>query len=216
MSLDIEAHTGHHAHKTGHQRVDMVVALSALFISLVSLGVAILHGRTMESMANANARLVSANSWPFLTYSAGIETINGIPTLHMHVLNAGVGPAKIEAAELLWKGVSYRSDQDFLRACCAVDPASVHVDSDLLSNEVLRAGDRIPFLSIKHAEDAAPFVALQRAMLSCDLQLRVCYCSIFDECWQSDLATLSLKPTPVKACQQPKVPFDQGLLKGRS
>lgn len=70
--------------------------------------------------------------------------------------------------------MSYRSDQDFLRACCAVDPASV------------------------------------------DLQLRVCYCSIFDECWQSDLATLSLEPTPVKACQQPKVPFDQGLLKRRS
>ena len=64
--------------------------------------------------------------------------------------------------------------------------------------------------------DTPPLVALQRAMLSSDLQLRVCYCSIFDECWQSDLATLSLKPTPVKACQQPKVPFDQGLLKGRS
>ena len=43
----------------------MIVPLSALFISVVSLGVAILHGRTMEKMAEANAHLVAANSWPF-------------------------------------------------------------------------------------------------------------------------------------------------------
>jgi hypothetical protein len=34
---------------------------------------------------------------------------------------------------------------------------------------------------------------------------------VLDECWQSDLTTLSLKPTPVQACVQPKVPFDQGI-----
>ena len=54
-----------------------------------------------------------------------------------------------------------------------------------------------------------------RAMVSSDLQLQVCYCSIFDECWQSDLTKLSLKPAPVKACVQPKIPFDQGLLNRR-
>src|SRR5438045_7304822 len=102
MSLDVEAHSGHHAHKTGHTWVDMTVAFSALFISVVSLGIAILHGRTMEKMAEANARLVAANSWPFLSYSAGTNTTNGVTRIHMRVVNSGVGPAKIESAELVW------------------------------------------------------------------------------------------------------------------
>jgi len=52
-------------------------------------------------------------------------------------------------------------------------------------------------------------------VVSRDLQLNVCYCSIFDECWQSDLTTLSLKPRQVEACTLPKVSFDQGLSSGK-
>ncbi len=216
MSLDVDAHTESHGHKTGHKWVDMAVAFSALFISLISLGVAILHGRTMENMAEANARLVSANSWPFLSYGAGTHTVDGVAAIHMQVFNSGVGPAKIESAELLWKGVAYRSDQDFLKACCDLDPASAKFDSDLLPNEVLRAGVNIVFLGLTQSANPEAFARLQRVMISRDLQLRVCYCSIFDECWQSDLTTLSLEPTPVQACVPPKVPFDQGILNGKT
>jgi hypothetical protein len=215
MSLDVETHHESHVHTTGHRWVDLTVAFSALFISVVSLGVAILHGRTMEKMAEANARLVAANSWPFLSYGAGTNTVDGVTAIHMRVHNAGVGPAKIESAELIWKGVAYRSDKDFLKACCDSDPASTAFDSDLLPNEVLRAGQEIEFLGFKLSTSAAVFAALQRAMISRDLQLPVCYCSIFDECWKSDLTMLSLTPSPVPACTQPKVSFDQGLLTGR-
>jgi len=217
MSLDVETHAEAHHHKTGHKWVDMVVAFSALFISLVSLGVAILHGHTMEAMANANARLVAANSWPFLSYGAGTSTTNGATSIHLQVFNAGVGPAKIESAELVWKGVAYRTDQDFLKACCGFDPASgAAFDSDLLPYEVLRAGERIKFLEFARTASQDVFVALERAMISRDLQLNICYCSIFDECWKSDLTKLSLKPEPVQACVQPKVPFDQGILNGKT
>jgi hypothetical protein len=212
MSLDVETHAESHAHKTGHKWVDLIVAFSALFLSVVSLSVAIMHGRTMEKMAEANARLVAANSWPFLSYGAGTTTTNGVTAIHMQVVNAGVGPAKIESAELVWKGVAYGRNQDFLTACCDLDPASgTRVDSDLVPYEVLRAGERITFLEFTQSASPAAFSALQRATLSRDLQLHVCYCSIFDECWKSDLTMLSLKPTPVQACVQPKVPFDQGI-----
>jgi hypothetical protein len=214
--VDVETHGGSHAHTTGHKWVDMTVAFSALLISVISLGVAILHGRTMERMAEANAHLVAANSWPFLSYGAGTVTTNAGPRIRMGVVNSGVGPAKIESAELIWKGVAYRSDQDFLEACCGFDRASgTKFDSDLLSNEVLRSGEQIKFLEFTQSASTAVFAALQRAMLSRDLQLAVCYCSIFDECWKTDLATLSLKPAPVPACAPPKVPFDQGIINGK-
>jgi len=216
MSLDVEAHTESHAHKTGHTWVDMVVAFSALFISVVSLGIAILHGRTMEKMAEANARLVAANSWPFLSYGAGWVTTNGIKRADMHVSSTGVGPAKIESAELVWKGVAYRNNEDFLKACCGFDQTSgMAFDSNLVPYTVLRAGDHISFLGFTQSASPAVFAALQQAMLSRDLEFHVCYCSIFDECWRSDLTMLSLKPEPVPACVQPKVPFDQGVLNGK-
>jgi hypothetical protein len=212
MSLDVETHAEAHAHKTGHKWVDMMVAFSALFISVVSLGVAMLHGRTMEKMAEANARLVAANSWPFLTYGAGVVSTNGVPKIHMQVVNTGVGPAKIESAELVWKGIAYDRDENFLKACCGFDPASkTPFDSDLVPYEVLRAGEQIKFLEFTESNSPSVFAALQRAALSRDLQLHICYCSIFDECWKSDLTTLTLKPEPVQACVQPTVPFDQGI-----
>jgi hypothetical protein len=195
MGFDVETHEHSRAHKTGHTWVDMTVAFSALFLSLVSLGVAILHGRTMEKMADANAHLVAANSWPFLSYGAGTMTVDGVPTITMHLGNSGVGPAKVESVELVWKGVAYRTDKDFLKACCNLNGT---YDNDLLSNEVLRAGVNVDFIGLKQSSDPAAFTTLQRVMLSPDLQLNVCYCSIFDECWQGDLTTLSLTPEHVQ------------------
>jgi hypothetical protein len=182
MSIDVEIHVAHHGHKTGHNWVDMVVAFSALFVSVVSL------------------------------YGAGTNTVDGVTALHMRVYSSGVGPAKIEYAELIWKGVAYRGNQEFLEACCGLDPASAVFDSDLLSSVVLRAGLSMEFLGFKKATNPAVFAALQQVVVSRDLQLHVCYCSIFDECWKNNLTTLSLKPEPVQACARPKVPFDQGLL----
>jgi hypothetical protein len=216
ISLDVETHAESHAHKTGHKWVDMTVAFSALFISVVSLGIAIAHGRTMEKMAEANARLVGANSWPHLSYGAGVVTTGGVRKVDMKVANTGVGPAKIESAELVWKGIAYGRNQDFLQACCGLDPASgTAFDSDLVPYLVLRAGEQINFLAFTESASPSVFAALQGAALSRDLQLHVCYCSIFDECWKSDLTTLTLKPEPVQACVQPKIPFDQGIFGGK-
>jgi hypothetical protein len=168
----------------------------------------------MEAMADANARLVAANSWPFLAYGSGINTVDGVTRAQMRVYNSGVGPAKIESAELVWKGVAYRKSRDFLAACCEFDAENENLkfDSSLLSNIVLPPGQFTESIGLAQKTDAKAFAALQTAMFSRDLQLNICYCSIFDECWRTDLTKLSLKPEPVKACVAPKVPFDEGFV----
>jgi hypothetical protein len=214
-NLDVEVHTPH-AHRTGHHWIDMTVALAAVFISVVSLAVAILHGRTMERMAEENARLVAANSWPFVQYGQATLTTDGVTRAHMKVFNAGVGPAKIESAELVWKGVAYRGAREFLEACCGFDPASGKpVDYSVVPGFVLPAGAESRFLEFSKPTDPAVFAALQQAYVSRDLQLNVCYCSIFDECWQGDLIALGLKQRKVEACVLPKVSFDEGISNGR-
>ena len=214
-NLDVEVHAPH-AHRTGHHWIDMTVAVAAVFISVVSLAVAILHGRTMERMAEENARLVAANSWPFMQYGAGTVTTDGVTKVHMKVVNAGVGPAKIESVELMWKGVAYRGSREFLEACCGFDPASgTKFDSSIFASYVVPPGIENRFLEFSRQADPAVFAALQQVVFSGDLQLNVCYCSIFDDCWQTDLTTLSLKPKQVEACALPKVPFDEGISNGK-
>jgi hypothetical protein len=204
MSLDGETHAHSHAHKTGHNWVDLVVAFSALFVSVVSLGVAIMHGNTMD-------RLVSANSWPMLQFDWGSAVVPG--SLAMGVNNSGVGPAKIESAELLWKGAAYRTDTEFLRACCGLEPGPPKgLTGSLVPNRVVRAGERITFLTVDWSANPKVANALGQTLARRDVKLVICYCSIFGECWKDDLSTYSLNPPQVRACAQPAKPFDQGLL----
>src|SRR3978361_1861466 len=79
-----------HAHKTGHSWVDLAIALSAITISVISLFVAVAHGRTEE-------KLVAAMSWPFLPFHTekyGLEA--GGWTIYFILQNSGVGPARVK------------------------------------------------------------------------------------------------------------------------
>ena len=60
--MNPEHEAPHVAHITGSRWLDLTLALSAMFVSIVSLAVAVHHGNAMD-------RLVAANSWPFLMYS---------------------------------------------------------------------------------------------------------------------------------------------------
>src|ERR1700704_6133355 len=63
-----EAPHQHHPAHTGRRWLDISLALSAMFVSVVSLIVAVEHGHTMERMADANTKMVEANSWPFISF----------------------------------------------------------------------------------------------------------------------------------------------------
>ncbi|MGD0191685.1 MAG: hypothetical protein ABSD74_13170 [Rhizomicrobium sp.] len=196
---------GHHhePHKTGHNWLDMAVAVTALLISLTSLIVAFVHSKTLERMADANARLVETNSWPFLTYGTGNET-----DVYLDVVNDGVGPAKIEAADVTWKGKAQRNPVELLEACCGFVPKTADLSMGFISGRVLRAGQKITFLSMPSTpSDTAAWKRFEQARLSPDLSINVCYCSVFDECWVEDLVRLSLRPTPVGRCTVPPVPY---------
>src|SRR5579863_8103154 len=71
----------------------------SLTVSVTSLFVAIRHGRSMDRMAEANARLVQANSWPLLQRYQSDLGAQGARVYSLDVVNNGVGPAKVESVE---------------------------------------------------------------------------------------------------------------------
>lgn len=184
--------------KTGHHKIDFILGCTAVLLSMVSLGVAVLHGHTMERMAEANARLVQANSWPFLEVLSTNQNGADRREIAFTLSNNGVGPAKIYAASIRYKGEAIRGWDQFLGDCCSVQgEAPLPYASSTVSPIVLRAGSSVTFFTVPHpAGDSRAWDVLntERRQVSYEL----CYCSVFDECWKTDGTTLH--PQPVLTC----------------
>ena len=131
---EVEAHA-HHG--TGIRWLDASLALSAFAISIISLFVAIHHGHTMREMAEANARMVAASSWPFVQYGSGNLGADGSQTISLSLTNQGVGPARIEKLEILYLDKPVKSTMALMKECCiknAADLESVISPKDIKSN----------------------------------------------------------------------------------
>jgi hypothetical protein len=196
---EVEAHLHH---KTGHSLADKILAVLAVFLSCVSVFIAVSHGRTME-------RLVAANSWPNLTYDTGnVGDDPNHPEISFDLRNTGVGPARIDSFEVFYKGVPQASADDLLKSCCG---SSGNRSISRVIDEVLPSRDVIEFLSFpRDGNDAALWSRLDQERFG--VRVRACYCSVFEECWVRD--TAQRRPTRVDECKpsQPvqfKTSFDK-------
>ncbi len=187
-----------HAHKTGHRWVDMAIAVSAITISVISLFVAIEHGKTEE-------KLVAANSWPFLVFQT---TDNGFATdsrtLNFRLQNSGVGPARVRSFKVTLDGRLVHNHAELMARCCGVATASLEQQfaMGLISQNdavgVLPARDGVNVLAWRERPGHEQIwnslnAARQR------LRFEACYCSVLDECWTSDLTSTS-NPHRVEQC----------------
>jgi hypothetical protein len=183
-------------------------------VTAVVLGISILSLWVAVGTEDANRRMVAAASWPFLKISDGNADEQGRPRLMFSVGNSGVGPAKVESFEVFWKGKAYSRSYELLRDCCGLDlPAyqaatyrheATPIIDDKVAGRVIRAGETVTFLDIKMgADNEKLWHALDQARR--DIRYRICYCSVFDECWSNDRNDLN--PARVKSCEAPKVPY---------
>jgi hypothetical protein len=100
--------------KSGHRLLDFAIALSAIVISLISLTVAIHHGRVQE-------RLVAANSWPFLFWSTSIDQDERGQRFSIYIANSGVGPALLKGLIVRQAQKPVRGWVELLQECCGVE-----------------------------------------------------------------------------------------------
>src|SRR5262252_8527344 len=187
-----EHEAAHVPHSTGHRWVDLALALSAFFVSIVSLGLAIQHGNAMD-------RLVAANSWPFLMYDTESLDPQGNRRISLKVENAGVGPARIQTFEVWWQGQPVSTAPELLQRCCMADSKAPIGPSEArsldlfigqIASRVMRAGDAEAFLTLA-LKDANADIWHRLDIARLQLKMRACYCSVFDECWEADLAELA-------------------------
>ena len=188
--------------------LEMAVAIAALVTSVTSIWLSMHQGDDM-------ARLVQAQSWPYLEYESSNTGESG-PVIDMAVRNAGVGPAKVESFAILYDGKPVKGWAALIKACCLPDGVAADkpidfpaiTDNKMISSKliqrVLRASDTAPLLHLTKTDaNAALWQKLDEARFK--IELRACYCSVFDECWVSDLR--STQQRVVKTCPAEAVPY---------
>jgi hypothetical protein len=191
----------------GHA-LELAIALAALVTSVTSIWLSLSQGDDM-------ARLVQAQSWPYLEYESSNTGNGGAPEIDIMVRNAGVGPAKVESFSISYDGKPVRGWAALIAACC-VPPETPREKIDLpaltdnrmisskLIQRVLRASDTVTLLHLPKTEANAPlWTRLDDARFK--LVFSVCYCSVFDECWISDLRSTTQQR--VKTCPVDPVPY---------
>jgi hypothetical protein len=190
---------GHgHEHKTGIPWLDVIIAVSVIFISVLSLAVSIEHGRTMAKMVEQNQKLVVASTLPILSVGWwDLDPVTNKPLEQLNVRNDGVGPAIIEIFEVRYKGVAQTTDT--LRgACCAqtVGKALSYIGD--ISGTTLPARDTRNIFTIKPlGSENRIFQGFDK--IKEDISFRACYCSVLDECWETNFD--QKRPQPVKECK---------------
>jgi hypothetical protein len=179
----------------------MTLGVSAVFISLMSLFLAIQHGRVMEKM-------VAASTWPYVMVTFSTSNPDGTPHVRLEVANKGVGPAKVESLEVFYHDAAQSGGEALLQA--VLKPADKRhlpfLQSDVV-NSVMAANDHVDIIDVQAANFTPQETEALRAAMS-ELSFRVCYCSVFDECSVLDTRK-ELRPEPVNACTFPEIPFQR-------
>lgn len=194
--------TAHHAHGHGgggHRWFDIVMAVAILLVSAGSLYVALHTGHTMEALVEENERLVRAQSTPILQYDSGNVDEDGAAAQVFTIRNVGTGPARVNWFKLDHGGKTYSSVTDFLRD---TGRGPITFIEGSVNQTVLAQGDKRNMLVWRYPADPVGRSRWKQIdKVRGDITVQACYCSVFDECWLSNLeADL---PKRVPSCERP-------------
>ena len=144
---------------------EMIMAVSALLVSLVTAAATIHSAYTSRAYARASL-------WPSLGGGVSYNE-NGFRFLMM---NRGTGPAIIQSMRVQYDGKPMQSWQQLLEQ---FDPKfSGSWGSSFASRITLPANQMLDALTVRDKK-----LARQMYDASDKLKVDICYCSVFDECW---------------------------------
>ncbi len=156
-----------------------LVALAAVVLSLCGLFIAVYEASLVR-------RAQRASVWPYLEVTSSI-TPAGVT---IWVRNSGVGPARVRTATIRHRGETRTGWTDAIGSLDG-DAAGVGAYTSTISGRVLPVtADKEKIFELRAEsgeEERAAAALIGRAILDGTLDVVVCYCSVFDECWLSSL-----------------------------
>lgn len=158
--------------KKWYKNPEMIVALSALFIGLVT-------AFTSMYSAYVDREYARASVWPRLEISRSFNT----NLFNYQVSNNGTGPALIKYAKIQYKSKNIKEWKEI--------ESFNNITQSHIGNRTLSAQNIITPVLYK-GKDAKELVKADDS-----ISIELCYCSIYDECW---VIERNNRPTPIEAC----------------
>jgi hypothetical protein len=186
---DVEVPHTHPAPRGGGW-LDRIVPLAAMFVAISSLGITVYEVRATREFHKASV-------WPYLTayhsYAGDAYSYN--------VANAGVGPALVRSLEIFIDGKAQPNWGGVASTLLGPDVKLPGVYSSFGHGSVLLSNGKITLLQLPKSDVTARFASA----IGPRLDVRLCYCSLFEDCWVLD-ERKGDEPKPVArdACEGPK------------
>ena len=157
---------------TWYKKPEMIVAFSALLISVVTAVIGIYSAYIDRAYARASVwpRLEMFKSFSPQTFSYGI-------------INSGTGPALIKYAH-----VQYKSNS--IKECSDIPNLPTYKQSHF-GNRIVSPQSTINPLGYE-GDKVSELLKINES-----IKIEICYCSIYDECWLIDRAS---NPKAINSC----------------
>lgn len=163
-----------------------LVALSALVLSLCGVFIAIYEASIMRSAQRASV-------WPYAEVASSITP----GRVEIRVGNNGVGPARVVAAAIRYRGRTLGGWRELVLALDS-EPVGIETYKSMIGGRVLPAGADAEtiFRMVGETEASQVTAELGQAIWDGDLDVEVCYCSVYEECWTTTLQDIVRRSRP--------------------
>ncbi|AWF79840.1 hypothetical protein BTJ40_02855 [Microbulbifer sp. A4B17] len=185
-------------------RLNLVIAVSAIMISLASFYATYLQARA----ANQQVKIMTMPVIQFSHENYDEESNRNLITFNFH--NAGSGPAILKSVSFKYKNTEYSSTHAFLQACCQEEHKMMmgKYNKNLKNHhppldEGFQSSSEINGVIIP-AQSEYPFYSLSRGTATSELWEKVdkerwnlsisaCFCSPLGNCYESNSKKISME-----------------------
>lgn len=180
---------------------ETMVGLAAIVLSVCGLFVSIYETSLMRTQQRASV-------WPHVT----VVFSSSPGSIALRIENNGVGPARIRAANVSYRGETTADWGALVRTvgtAAGANYGDVDIEFSLVNGSVLATSQWETIFSPIGVEGAAGRLAddLAEAIREGLLDIEVCYCSVYDECWIARLQDV------VARSQEARVPGEPPVVK---
>ena len=175
-------------------RLDLVIAVSALLISMLAAGASWWQARVLEEQLGAQV-------WPYV----GVTVDTTGDRVRIDIANDGLGPAILRSAVAAVDGVPKSNFIDIMHAVLGPNLVARKPKGERLRISI---GTGTPGTVIRPGESSVAFELTskhyaRRFVQAFDrMSFKICYCAIVPgKCWLSD-STSTQDPKPASACPE--------------
>jgi hypothetical protein len=172
--------------RSSADRTDRLLSVCAVIVAVSSVAVAVYQTRIMREQQKASA-------WPYVAQS------NSLPREGAYtrtVENSGIGPAIVRTFQVRVDGRPHRDWASAVRALTGIEGDGGLMYSSIGAGTVLLPGTSRTVLTLPPGPVALSFWQQAQTRLA----TRVCYCSVYGDCWLATADTATTEPAPVRAC----------------